>query len=149
MSETVTPRPSSRLVIVTPEGRALLFRFCFPGRVFWGTPGGALNAGEDYAAAARRELAEETGIAAEIGPEFHRRETTYRGPEGNLLYADERFFAVRVPAAMLDPSAWEAVEREVIAETAWLTPEEIRQLIDPVFPENFADLVDRVIGGGS
>lgn len=134
-------------MIVTLDGRALLFRFRFPGRTFWGTPGGALADGEDYVQAARRELWEETGISAEISGEFHRRETTYRGPQGNLIYADERFFSVRVEEPSLDNQAWETIEREVIQEVAWLTSSEIRRLNDPVFPENFADLVEAVHRG--
>ena len=43
---------------------------------------------------------------------------------------------------VLDRSRWEPVEQEMIAETAWLSPADIRALPDPVFPENFADLVD-------
>lgn len=146
-SEPVTPRPSARLVIVTPDGRALLFRFRFSERVFWATPGGALAPGEVYASAARRELTEETGIEAKIGPEFHRRETTYRGPDGCWLYADERYFAVRVSEAELSADGWEAIEREVIDEAKWLTPAEIRGLSDPVFPETMADLVEAVLAG--
>ena len=54
-------RPSSRLLVIDPEGRLLLFRFAFKtgalaGSVFWATPGGGLDPGETYEDAARREL---------------------------------------------------------------------------------------------
>lgn len=147
MNEMVTPRPSARLVIVSPEGRGLLFRFRFPQRTFWATPGGALSAGEDYRAAAVRELAEETGIAAPVGAQFHRRETTDRGPEGKMLYADERYFAVCAPGEVINRGRWETIEREMIEDVEWLSPNAVRALEDPVFPENFADLVERVLAG--
>jgi 8-oxo-dGTP diphosphatase len=147
--EVPVQRSSARLVIVTQDGRALLFRFRFPERVFWATPGGALAPGEDYASAARRELVEETGIRASIGAEFHRRETTFQGSEGGWVYADERYFAVRVAHDQLSVDGWEAIEREMIDRTGWLTPSEIRRLSDPVFPEYFADLVEVVLNGGA
>ena len=60
------PRPASRILLVDAAGRTLLFRFTVEGRApFWVTPGGALDPGEPYEAAARRELLEETGLHAE------------------------------------------------------------------------------------
>lgn len=148
-AEPVTARPSARLVIVTEDGRALLFCFRFPERVFWATPGGALGPCEDYAAAARCELSEETGIRARIGPEFHRREAAYRGPEGSWIYADERYFAVQVSSDTLFTDGWVSIERKMIEEVAWLTPADIRKQTDPVFPPNFRDLAEWVISGGA
>src|SRR5207253_2620589 len=56
-------RLAGRVIPVDPSGRVLLFRYDDPppkGQ-HWATPGGGLEPGEDFYAAACRELAEETG----------------------------------------------------------------------------------------
>ncbi len=56
-------RRAGRVVVLDPGGRVLLLRYDNdpPDGRHWATPGGGLNPGETYAAAASRELAEETG----------------------------------------------------------------------------------------
>ena len=62
------PRPASRILLTDPAGRVLLFRFTPDDRPpFWCTPGGALDPGESYEQAARRELREETGLDLDCG----------------------------------------------------------------------------------
>ncbi|MEZ5998327.1 MAG: NUDIX domain-containing protein [Hyphomonas sp.] len=139
-------RPSARLVILDEVGRALLFRFRFPDRTFWATPGGAVDEGETYEAAARRELMDETGLTGDLSGEVHRRYTVFTGPFGNRVEADERYFCLRTQSGMIDRSRWEAIEQEMIERVEWLAPSDIRALPDPVFPENFADLVDHLTG---
>src|SRR5712691_11511536 len=58
-------RPAGRVILLDPDDRVLLMRYDDgpPNGVHWCTPGGGLNAGEDYASGALRELTEETGWA--------------------------------------------------------------------------------------
>ncbi|MDI2099148.1 NUDIX hydrolase [Ruicaihuangia caeni] len=54
-------------VIVDDGGRVLLSHWNEHGRSGWSMPGGGLEPGEDPAAAAVREIFEETGYNAELG----------------------------------------------------------------------------------
>src|SRR5690348_14398410 len=73
-------RPSSRLLVLDRNNLVLLFRFVhksgpLSGRIYWATPGGALETWEIFSDAARRELFEETGIQMDgVGPEVAKRE---------------------------------------------------------------------------
>ena len=122
-----------------------MFRFRFPDRTFWATPGGAVDEGETYEQAARRELQEETGLTGEISGEVHRRYTVFTGPFGNRVEADERYFCLRVAGGAVDRSGWEPVEQEMIDRVAWLSADDILALPEPVFPENFASLVRHLL----
>jgi ADP-ribose pyrophosphatase YjhB (NUDIX family) len=146
---TLRPRPSARLLIVDPEGRVLLFRFAFrhgplAGRVFWATPGGAIEPGESFEDGARRELAEETGLAiAHPGPQIARRQFAMRAPEGDPVMADERYFLVRVDPFVLADAGWTDLERQVMTDHRWWTPEAIATADEQIYPE---DLVEMLAG---
>lgn len=56
------------VVILDEQQRVLLLRHVFHPYVPWGLPGGWLNRHEDPAVGALRELREETGLAADLGP---------------------------------------------------------------------------------
>ena len=142
-------RPSARLLVVDPSGRVLLFRFAFrsgplAGRVFWATPGGALEPGESFAEGARRELAEETGLLVDDpGPEIERRAFVMRAPEGDLVEAEERYFLIRSDAFALVDDGWTALEREVMTEHRWWTREALRAAAETIYPQDLAELLDR------
>ena len=94
-------RHAGRVIVLDPDGRVLLLRYDNdpPDGRHWATPGGGLNPGESYAAAAIRELAEETGwddvaLLAEI--QQHER-TLVHGDR--IVRQHERLFLARTGLA--------------------------------------------------
>jgi 8-oxo-dGTP pyrophosphatase MutT (NUDIX family) len=123
-------RPAARVVCLADDLVLLLqWRDPVGGAEFWEPPGGALEDGEDWEEAARRELFEETGLVAGelLGPVMVERDFAW---EGTRRVGPEAFFLAR----------WSATpEVRPEADPALLATEEIQLVV-----QLNGKLVDRV-----
>ena len=137
------PRPAARILLVDGAGRALLFRFTVAGRApFWVTPGGALDPGESYEDAARRELREETGLDRDPGPQVARRVVDFVSVEGVPVTADERYFRVDIGEHEVDPALHTDLERRVMQSWRWFTRADLATHGEAIYPADLAEMLD-------
>ena len=141
-------RRAARAVVLEPAGRVLLFRSHDPARPHrhvWHTPGGGVDPGEADRDAVRRELVEETGLAAEPGPLIWLRHARFSF-DGVLYDQEEVFFLVPVPEAFEpDVSGHNALEQEYLTGHRWFDVDQLRACQDllapPDLPDRLADLL--------
>jgi len=135
-------RRSARLIVLDPQGRVLMFRFDVEGRPpFWVTAGGECEADESFEDAARRELLEETGIAADPGEQIARTTPEFVTVEGEPVQADERYFIVHVSDNQIDTSRHTELEQKVMTQHRWFRLGELSGWHEAVFPDNLDAII--------
>jgi len=135
-------RPAARILLVDGDGRVLMFRFVPGDRPpLWCTPGGAVDPGESYAAAARRELWEEVGLDRDCGPEVAQRLVDFRTFEGVEVTADERYFRVDVDRCDVVPAALTSLEQRVLHSWRWFSPADLAAADEVFYPADLAALL--------
>jgi len=140
------PRPAARILLTDSSGRLLLFRFDPDDRApFWCTPGGAVDPGESYEAAARRELFEETGLDLDCGAVIARRQVEFLTLEGVEVTADERYFLVHAGDAAIATHGHTELERRVMREWRWFARDEIATWPEAIFPEEIVAMLDAAL----
>jgi 8-oxo-dGTP pyrophosphatase MutT (NUDIX family) len=131
-------RPVARVLLFDEDGRILLLH---DPDGYWYTPGGGIEPGETAEQAALRELREELGIAAELGPMILRRRTEF-DVRGHHLDQDEWHFVGRLRRDV----AWEPGsadgERAAVAASRWWTLDEVRASSERFFPDGLAELLE-------
>jgi ADP-ribose pyrophosphatase YjhB (NUDIX family) len=136
------------VIVLDPDNRVLLFRYDDgpPNGRHWCTPGGGLNDGEDYAAGARRELAEETGWTdVALGKEVFERTLTMEY-EDEIVRQQERFFLARVPVVRRGLGEVAAMHVwDGIAAWRWWTLAEMDSTEEDIWPSGLADLIRDVL----
>jgi 8-oxo-dGTP pyrophosphatase MutT (NUDIX family) len=148
-------RRAARVILLDEADRVLLVRghdVDQPGRSWWFTVGGGIDAGESARQAAVRELREETGIAlaepALVGPVYTR--SALFDFFARLCRQDEELFLARVEAAALPPLShdeWTDVEVDVLDELRWWHLDALEAVDIEVFPSGLAALVRALLPG--
>ena len=145
-------RPAARVLLLDERDRLLLFLMEIDGAEvpeLWTTPGGGLEDGESFEAAALRELEEETGLRdVTLGPCVWLRDYVYRW-RGGLHESRERFFVTHLgfdEVSRLN-GTMPVLGHEGICEARWWTLEEMRMAGRVFIPRDLSVLLPPILAG--
>lgn len=133
-----------RILVIDRLQRLLLAKRQDPmsGRCVWEPPGGAIDPGESAAAAAERELLEETGIIAHISSHGwvpRHREYEWKGEQ---RIREELFYTVHVDMPTVRPQMPTEEERATFLEWRWVSRDELCDIDADLYPSDPFGIAD-------
>jgi 8-oxo-dGTP pyrophosphatase MutT (NUDIX family) len=153
-------RAGARALLIDSVGRLLLIHERVGDQAqyqHWLTPGGGVEAGEDLATAAVREVFEETGLKVSLPPgaePVHVRRRSWSWQDLTFDQTDH-YFPIRVAAGVsIEPAALTDLETSLYLGFRWWTLTELRETSETIEPPQVADWLSDLLdehhaqGGG-
>jgi 8-oxo-dGTP pyrophosphatase MutT (NUDIX family) len=143
-------RPAARALVLDPDDRTLLVRYVNPDtdEHLWTTPGGGIDPRESLADAVRRELKEEAGLDAEVGPVIWTRREVYVWA-GKTIDQREQFVLVQTPPFEPKPEIGRnGLLAEDVHELRWWTLAELEASDAVVYPTRLAYFLRTLLENG-